>query len=159
MEDTAPSLLNKSPFKFESLKLEANKFVVEELSKIEFVAFKILEKKFVVVAKFANKPPVLFIENIELLFESKISKIFAFCPSEASNVMAVELEDVDCTVTTEFETEDVVPKDDWPVPLTCPDTSAKAEEVIFWRGERVSKEELFGETSTCKYNFLFVLKL
>ena len=74
-------------------------------SKVELVALKTLEKKFVVVAEltikesanklFADTPPLLLMENRELLFESKISKIFAACPVAAKIVIAVEAEDVD----------------------------------------------------------------
>ena len=42
-----------------------------------------------------DKPPTLFIENMELLLESNILKIFADCPAEAKRVIAAELEDVD----------------------------------------------------------------
>lgn len=175
-EVTFPSVPNKSPERFANFKFEASKFCAKR-----FVVVAKLEKKFVDEAEVADKvfierllakiPPALFIEKIEALLESKISKIFATCPRDAKSVIAVEALEVDCTVTTEFETDVVVPKDDCPAPLTAladpevtayvevPDVSAYAGDVICWRGPSVSKLKLFAETSTCKYTLLLLLKL
>lgn len=58
---------------------------------------------------------------------------------------------VAATVTKEFGTAVVVPKSDGVVaPTTAPDTCANGAEVSCWRGDRVSNELPFEETSTCK---------
>lgn len=62
--------------------------------------------------------------------------------------------DVASTVRTTFEPGVVVPTEDCPVPLTAPATCANADEEICWRGERVSEDTLFEETSTCRYTAL-----
>ena len=130
----------------------AEKFVVVAFVPVAFTNVKSCNVEDPEVRKFVavTRPP-LPIENNEEPAELKMLKRFADCPEVPRTRRGTAVDEVASTVRTVFEAGEVVPIEDWPEPDIAAAFCANATEDIRCRGDNVSEDKLFDETSTCRY--------